>query len=91
MPTYELAGRTALVTGGASGIGLASAELLARSGATVAINFLPDDPRGPEQAGMFAASGAARGGSAGERRDRGRCRSDGRRRHREVPTAGSTY
>jgi 3-oxoacyl-[acyl-carrier protein] reductase len=48
MIRYELAGRTALVTGAASGIGLATATLLGRSGARVAINFLPDDPRGAE-------------------------------------------
>ena len=40
----ELTGRTALVTGGASGIGLACVTLLARSGARVAMNHLPDDP-----------------------------------------------
>jgi len=40
----ELNGRTALVTGGASGIGLACVTLLARSGARVAMNHLPDDP-----------------------------------------------
>jgi 3-oxoacyl-[acyl-carrier protein] reductase len=48
MITYNLTGKTALVTGGASGIGFATARMLAGFGATVAINFLPDDPRGPE-------------------------------------------
>jgi len=36
--TFNLAGRRALVTGSASGIGKATAELLARSGARVAMN-----------------------------------------------------
>ena len=35
---FKLSGRRALVTGGASGIGLATAERLARSGAHVALN-----------------------------------------------------
>jgi len=48
MISYDLAGKTALVTGGASGIGFATARMLANFGATVAINFLADDPRGPE-------------------------------------------
>ncbi len=39
----EMAGRIALVTGAASGIGLASAEALARHGADVALLSRPDD------------------------------------------------
>jgi 3-oxoacyl-[acyl-carrier protein] reductase len=57
MITHDLSGRTALVTGAASGIGLATVELLAQAGATVAVNHLPDDPRGPEQVARLTASG----------------------------------
>jgi NAD(P)-dependent dehydrogenase (short-subunit alcohol dehydrogenase family) len=46
MISYDLAGKTALVTGGASGIGLSTAAMLGRNGATVAVNYLADDPRG---------------------------------------------
>ncbi|MHA6732201.1 SDR family NAD(P)-dependent oxidoreductase [Devosia sp. A369] len=46
MITYNLNGKRAFVTGAASGIGLATATRLARSGCRVAINHLPDDPRG---------------------------------------------
>ena len=48
MLSADLTGRKALVTGGASGIGLATVELLAGWGAKVALNHLPDDPSGPE-------------------------------------------
>lgn len=55
--TYDLAGNTALVTGAASGIGLATAELLASSGAVVAINYLPGDDRGRAVVERLAAEG----------------------------------
>ena len=41
--TIDLAPRTALVTGGSRGIGRATAELLARAGARVAINYARDE------------------------------------------------
>jgi 3-oxoacyl-[acyl-carrier protein] reductase len=49
MITADLTGKTALVTGGASGIGLATVEAFARAGATVALNHLADDARGAQQ------------------------------------------
>lgn len=45
MIRYDLQGRRALVTGGASGIGLATARMLAVAGARVAVNHLPGDAR----------------------------------------------
>jgi 3-oxoacyl-[acyl-carrier protein] reductase len=57
MIRYELADKAALVTGAASGIGLATATILARSGARVAMNYLPDDPRGPDEVAKLKAEG----------------------------------
>ena len=61
MIRYDLTGKTALVTGGASGIGFATARMLVGFGATVAVNFLADDPRGPEAVDKLNASAPAAG------------------------------
>jgi 3-oxoacyl-[acyl-carrier protein] reductase len=65
MISYNLAGKTALVTGGASGIGFATARMLVTFGATVAVNFLTDDARGPEAVDKLNdEASAAAGGKA---------------------------
>jgi 3-oxoacyl-[acyl-carrier protein] reductase len=60
MISYELKGKAALVTGAASGIGLAIATMLARGGAAVAVNFLAEDRRGPEAVAKLHAMTGAR-------------------------------
>src|SRR4051794_13947143 len=56
-PKHDLSGIAALVTGSASGIGLATVEAFARAGATVALNHLPDDTRGREQVARLTKEG----------------------------------
>jgi NAD(P)-dependent dehydrogenase (short-subunit alcohol dehydrogenase family) len=55
-PTSELAGQTAIVTGGASGIGRATAELLGRRGAAVAI-FGRDEAAGRQAVDELESEG----------------------------------
>jgi 3-oxoacyl-[acyl-carrier protein] reductase len=54
----DLSGKTALVTGAASGIGLSTARMLAQAGCRVAINHLADDARGTSAAEAIGAISA---------------------------------
>ena len=57
MLTADLKGKKAIVTGAASGIGLATAELLARSGAMVAINDIARNPKLNEEVSRLCSEG----------------------------------
>ena len=57
MATGELAGRTALVTGGSRGIGRAICRILAREGADVAVNYAHDEAAAREAEALVVAEG----------------------------------
>jgi 3-oxoacyl-[acyl-carrier protein] reductase len=57
MITADLSGKVAFVTGGASGIGLATTERLVANGAKVAINDLAGNPRLAAEVARLSAAG----------------------------------
>ena len=57
MISADLRGKTALVTGGASGVGLATVELLARCGAKVAMNHRPSNQNASSEIDRLVAQG----------------------------------
>jgi len=73
--TGRLEGRKALVTGGDSGIGAATAIAFAREGADVVISYLPEEEKDAQKvAEIIKAEGRAVGTVPGDLRDKTFCR-----------------
>jgi 3-oxoacyl-[acyl-carrier protein] reductase len=66
MITADLTGKRVLVTGGASGIGLATARMFGECGARIAVNHLPDDPQAAKRIAELRARGIDAEGFAGD-------------------------
>ncbi len=64
--TIDLAPRTALITGGSRGIGRATADLLARAGARVALNYVRDEASGNAAVREIRAAGGEAMALAGD-------------------------
>jgi 3-oxoacyl-[acyl-carrier protein] reductase len=64
--TIDLSPRTALITGGSRGIGRATAELLARAGARVAINYVRDEAAANDAVKQIRAAGGEAMALAGD-------------------------
>jgi NAD(P)-dependent dehydrogenase (short-subunit alcohol dehydrogenase family) len=73
--TGRLKGRKALITGGDSGIGAATAIAFAREGADVAISYLPEEEEDAQRiAGILREAGATVATLPGDLRDPAYCR-----------------
>ena len=84
MSSYSLSGKVALVTGGARGIGFATAQELVARGAKVIVLDLHDDA-------VERAATQLGGGAIGIAARRDRPRRDGRRRSRPRSSASAAW
>jgi NAD(P)-dependent dehydrogenase (short-subunit alcohol dehydrogenase family) len=66
-PTYDFTGKVALVTGASSGMGLATAQAFAESGAAVVLADINDEFLQAATAGLRARGHQVLGGSAIQR------------------------